>query len=238
MPAEFFFKDRSSLLAQLQQDLCAQLESTLAHSARASLFLSGGSTPVPLYKNLASLPLPWQRLHVALVDERWVPLDSAASNERMLRETLLVDAAATVQFTGMKNALSLTGNEDAEAVDRCNALYAGLPHPYSAALLGMGPDGHAASLFPHAKGLAHALRVQEHCAAIHAIESAVTGQYTQRMTMTPWSLLQCERLFLLFTGDDKRAVYENAKTIADPVALPTAVFLQQTTAPVDVYWCP
>lgn len=240
MPAEFFFSDRATLLDTLQTALTAQLRQTLERAEQATLFLSGGSSPVPLYKKLASAPLPWQRIAVALVDERWVEPAHEASNEGLLRSSLLAGAAAACAFTGMKNALSLTEGGNAQdasaAVKECNARYARLPRPWSAALLGMGLDGHAASLFAGAPELPHALNAQQYCAVIHAPRSEVTGPYTARMTMTPWALLQCEQLFLFFTGNAKHAVYEQAKVAGS--ALPVSAFLQQTTAPLSVFWCP
>jgi len=240
MPAEFFFDDRSTMLTALQAALCAGLRESLAVAEHCTLLLSGGNTPVPLYHELAGADLPWQRIEVALCDERWVDNTHEASNERMLRTTLLRKRAAACRFTGMKSAhpLGPTLNDAAAAVLDCNTRYARLPKPWSTALLGMGPDGHTASLFPDADGLQPALASNGPCAAIHARASAVTGAHLQRMTLTPRALLECHYIFLLFTGVDKRAVYEKALTTQDQTQLPVSIFLQQDSVPVHVYWCP
>jgi 6-phosphogluconolactonase len=240
MPEEFFFSDRVALFTALQAALVAKLLDTLGRAEQATLFVSGGTTPLPLYRSLAEAPLPWQRLAIALVDERWVDTADAASNERQVRAALLHGAASASSFTGMKNAFSLgtCARDAAAAVHECNARYARLPRPWSAALLGMGADGHTASLFPGAADLPQALAATTCCAALHAQQSAVTGVHTARMTLTPWSLLQCEQLFLLFTGDVKRAVYEQAKHVTHTAMLPVSIFLQQSAVPLHVYWCP
>lgn len=238
MPAEFFYTDRDALLTNLQTALCMQLQHSLDHAPRATLFLSGGNSPAPLYRALSSAPLPWERIDVALVDERWVPVSHEASNERLVRETLLRDRAAACRFTGMKVAHELEGQDASAAVAECNRAYRVLPKPWSAALLGMGPDGHTASLFPQAAGLAEALQATTSCAAIHAPAGGVAGEHTARMTMTPHALLQCDQLFLLITGRDKRLVYEKARVTKDRASMPVSVLLQQEAVPLTVFWSP
>jgi 6-phosphogluconolactonase len=238
MPEEFFYTDRAAMLANLQTALCTQLRHSLDKSPRASLFLSGGSTPAPLYQALATATLPWERIHVALVDERWVPETHEASNARLLRDTLFTGPAAACQFTGMKVAHELQGETEAAAVKACNQAYRQLPQPWSAAVLGMGADGHTASLFPHAERLQEVLEAKTLCAAVHVPAGGGAGAHTARMTLTPHALLQCEHLFLLITGRDKRLVYEKARVTQDQAALPVSVFLQQAAVPLTVFWSP
>lgn len=183
---------------------------------------------------MSSADLDWNRVHVALVDERWVETDNAASNERLLGENLLIDKAAAANLTGMKN----DHPTPFEGAVECNARYAALPSPYTICLLGMGPDGHTASLFPGAEGLDTALDSSQYCAGIRAVQSEVTGDNLERMTMTPWSILQSRRLILLFTGNDKWAVFEQASEQAASPELPIGLFIHQTKVPLEVYWAP
>lgn len=234
MISEHQFENRELMLAALYRAFVDDIEQALAQQSAATLLLSGGSTPVPLYRSLSAARLDWSRVHVALVDERWVDAYSSSSNERLLRENLLVKHAADAHFTGMKNHAA----SPFDGVQECNADYLRLPVPYSICLLGMGPDGHTASLFPGAEGLTEALAAKRHCAAIRATRSAVTGDNLERMTMTPWSLLQSRKLILLITGDDKWNIYQKARNDGATADLPVSLFLQQNEVPVDVYWAP
>lgn len=238
MPTEKFFDDRATMLAQLHEALCARLRQSLGNADAVTLFVSGGSEPVPLFRSLASAALPWERIHVALVDERWVPPTHEASNERLAHENLLKDRAAASRFTGMKTQHALHGDDERRAVAACNAAYAALPKPWSVGLLGMGPDGHTASLFPNAATLRQTLASKELCAAMHAPAGGAAGNYPERMTMTPHALMQCEQLFLLISGAHKRAIYEQARATTERETLPISVFLQQDEVPLTVFWSP
>jgi 6-phosphogluconolactonase len=238
MPEEFFYTDRAAMLSNLQTAVAAQLRHSLDKSSAVTLLLSGGGSPVPLYSALASEALPWDRIDVALVDERWVSPSHDASNERMVRRTLVRENAAACRFTGMKTAHELEGEQEQAAVAECNRAYRQLPKPWIA-LLGMGPDGHTASLFPGAAGLQDVIEAKTLCAAVHAPpDSPARNDTTSRMTLTPHALFQCERLFLLFTGRDRRVLYEKARTTQDQASLPISIFLQQQAVPLSVFWSP
>jgi 6-phosphogluconolactonase len=227
------FDNRETMFDALYQVFIEDIEAALQRQGSASLLLSGGSTPAPLYRRLSEAEVDWKKIHVALVDERWVDADNDSSNERLLAESLLVNQAAAAQFTGMKN----NAGSAFEAVAACNLDYAKLPLPHSICLLGMGPDGHTASLFPQAQGLNEALAAEQHCAPIRAHQSAVTGTLVERMTMTPWSILQSERLILLITGTDKWEVLQQAAACDDATLMPISCFIDSQT-PLEVYWAP
>ncbi len=223
------FTDRTEMIDALYQVFVEDLL-----QLPATLLLSGGSTPGPLYQKLSGAELDWSRISIALVDERWVETDHAASNERMLREKLLLDNAIQANFIGMKNG----HRSPLDGQAGCNARYARLPKPYRICLLGMGVDGHTASLFPRAEALDTALGSQQCCAAIRAIPSEVTGEFVERMTMTPWSILQSEKLILLITGEDKWQVFQQAIESGITNDLPISTFIHQAQIPLEVYWAP
>jgi 6-phosphogluconolactonase len=203
-----------------------------ADGKEVSLLLSGGTTPLPFYRKLAGAPLPWYKMRVGLVDERWVSLDHELSNELAIRMAFTKNTHARRTFMGMK-----TSARTAElGVADCNARYAQFPWPATLAILGMGSDGHTASWFPNSKGLQEALFEKRYCTAINAEANLITGPCTERMTLTLWALLQCERIALVITGDTKRQVYEKARAVPDP-KVPVSLLLA-LAAKVDVFWCP
>ncbi len=231
---EHRFDSREQMLDQLYRVVISSLQRDLDKRRSASLLLSGGSTPGPLYERLSQAELDWSHVFVALVDERWVDADHQASNERLLKQTLLQGPASACDFTAMKN----TAASPFDGEDSCNTDYSDIPRPYSLTLLGMGGDGHTASLFPHAQGLQAALESTQCCAAIEARRSSVTGDYLQRMTLTPWAILQSQKVILLITGADKWAVYQQARLQENVLETPVSLFLQQDQVDVDVYWAP
>lgn len=236
MLREKFFSDKAELLNALQAHCLSVLGDAISDLGRASFLLSGGSTPQVLYEALSESELDWANVDLALVDERWVANDHAASNEAMIRRSLLVNKAASARVIAMKNS-----HDTAQAGhQRCEAAYASLKQPYDFCLLGMGSDGHFASLFPYAQGLAAGLDLDNNalCVAISARQTAVTGNCTERMSLTLSAILRAQHIVLLISGDAKRKFYERAKLSLDPKAMPVSALLKQDKTPVTVYWAP
>ena len=233
-PIEHKYYDRAELIAALCQVFIGDLRQALAQQSAATLVLSGGSTPIPLYQRLSNADLEWNKVNIALVDERWVDPGSDASNERLLRENMLINAAVSAKLIGMKNDYRSPFKGEIQ----CNNRYTKLPSPFTICLLGMGTDGHTASLFPYAEGLPAALDSNQPCAAIRALKSDVTGDVIERMTMTPRGILQSQRLILLITGADKWEVYQQACQSEVSGKLPVSIFIHQDQVPLEIYWAP
>jgi 6-phosphogluconolactonase len=233
MPIEHFFADRPALDAALAGRCQEIMQKGLQTNGDISILLSGGTSPLPLYRTLSATPMPWTHIHPALVDERWVSPDDPASNESAIRTAFSNNPAALANFCGMytPDATAM------EAAPTCSVRYGKLPAP-AFCLLGMGNDGHTASLFPHATGLTAAFASSRWCAAIEALPSPVTGANTVRMTLTPWAILQAEQVLLLITGEEKRAVYARALEQTGYENCPVSYFLHQNIRPVEVFWCP
>jgi 6-phosphogluconolactonase len=236
MLTERLFSTRDEMIAELQQVCVNALNEAIENRGEATFMVSGGSTPEPLYKSMSQLELDWESVYVALVDERWVDFDHDKSNEAFTVKHLIQYKAAVANLVGMKN----TAETAAEGLADCEAAYQQLAQPFDITILGMGNDGHTASLFPHAQGLDAALNPEstELCTAITAIQSEVTGAFTERMTLTLAGLLRSKALFLLITGDEKLAVLRKAQAGSDVNEMPIRAVLQQDRVPVVVYWAP
>ncbi|GMG86525.1 6-phosphogluconolactonase [Biformimicrobium ophioploci] len=231
---EKFFSSREEMFSRLTDHCAEALQGGVNQRGVATLLASGGSSPRPLYQALSKRPLAWDRINVALVDERWVEADSELSNERFISENLIQHEAASAHLMGMKNsAVSVFSGEPA-----CNERYQQLPAPFDYCVLGMGEDGHTASLFPHAAGLSEALDSSLRCKAIRAHQSKVTGECVERMTMTLPAILSSRKIALVLTGDKKLAVYREALLGNDVSEMPIRSVLQQGNVRVCVYWAP
>ena len=226
MPTEHLFVDGALAAQDMARRMGVILNDAIAERGVAALALSGGRSPRPVLEALRQTPLDWDKLVVTLVDERWVAPDHADSNERLIRETLLQGDAARARFVAMKNdAADAYGGQAA-----CEAAFSGLPWPLDIVLLGMGEDGHTASLFPDAKELAQGLSTE-------ALTLAVTPPAAphQRMSMSAKAILKSRHIFLQIGGAAKRAVYDQAMGGGAVEELPIRLALCQHAVSVEVW---
>ena len=198
---------------------------------RVRLLLSGGSTPAPVYAALSKAPLDWSRVDVALDDERWLLPDDPDSNARLVRESLLQNHAARARFESITRA----GRGIDEAVNTAN-MHA--RHAADVVVLGMGEDGHTASLFPHMRGLEDAFHAPQAYVAVDASGCAGAGRWLRRISLTPTGLAPAHTRLLLIRGERKRALLERLLDGDDPVELPARIAFLTPGAPLRVLWCP
>jgi 6-phosphogluconolactonase len=221
--------DRATLVAALAQHVARRLKEDLARQDQVVLVVSGGRSPAPLFQALAVQPLAWNRVAVTLADERWVPPDHLDSNEALVRTHLLKGRAAAARLVPL-----WTGDATPEAaVPTVSAALAALPHPFSEVLLGMGEDGHLASLFPSAPELAEGLATQAPVLALHP-----TRAPQARLSLSLRALLDSRDLVLMISGPDKRVILERALGDGPVADLPVRAILRQTAVPVSIYWAP
>ena len=226
---EQHFKDRKAAAQATAEAIAAALRRRLASEDEVALVVSGGSTPVPVLLGLSAMALDWSRVHVVPSDERWVPADHEESNEHMIRGALMRNHAADARLVSLYRA----GRTPEEACDALQPTLEHLPLPMAATLLGMGTDGHFASLFPDYDGLEDALDLSnEHwCAGVRT-----AGSPHPRLSLTLPALACSDRIILLIFGDEKRQVLEDAR--AGRREYPVSALLAQNRAPLHVIWAP
>jgi 6-phosphogluconolactonase len=224
------FAEPGAAIAALAEQLLAALGAGLTERGMASLALPGGRTPLPLFKQLRDAPLDWSRVSITLTDERWVPESDAHSNAALLRGALQGSAAAGSHFFPLYDA---TPGASGAASTAWQSL-ASVPRPFDGVVLGMGEDGHFASLFPGNTGLSEAL---DTAAAPAAVMMQAPDHPQARISLNLPALLQTRRLFLLVTGQSKRDLLEAASR-ARETRWPVSALLAQRQRAVEIYWAP
>jgi len=227
------FPDATAMVSSLSDEIVARLNAAIAEHGRASMAVSGGTTPGALFDALAERDAPWDKVWITLSDERWIAPDQNGSNEHLARSRLLRGKAAAAHFVGLKNEAP---TPDA-GTSKTEAAIAVFPRPFDVMLLGMGDDGHTASLYPHAPELKAALDTKAAALvhAVHAQNAAATGD---RMTLTLRALLDSRWIVLLIKGAEKMQTYRAAEAEGDIAQMPVRAILSQSAVPVDVYWAP
>ncbi len=230
-PDECWFEDRETLAEELARSVAGDLAAAVRARGRASLVVSGGSTPTPFFEALGRQSLPWGEVEVTLADERWVAADDEASNERLVRHHLLVGEAAAARFVALKTAAATP--EDGR--DACEAALAALARPFDVVVLGMGGDGHTASLFPGTAELAAGLDPESRRLCLPVRPATAPHP---RMSLTLAALLASRRLVVHITGQSKWRVYQQALALGAADELPIRGVLDSGHAGLQVYWAP
>lgn len=222
--------DGEALAEALARAVAERLRAGLHVRGAALLAVSGGNTPRRFLRALAGQALDWSRVTVTLTDERWVPPAHERSNERLVRELLLREGAAAARLVPLY----------AEAADPESGLGAvaarvdALALPFDALVLGMGTDGHVASLFPGGDRLREALdpRGKARVLPLRAPEAD-----EPRITLTLPALTATRALYVHIEGEAKRAVFELAMA-PTPTPLPVAAVVRGAPVTPQLYWCP
>jgi len=230
--------DKKTLGESLANAITRQLLTSIETTDSASLVVSGGSTPVPVFAHLSSADIPWSKVRVTLADERWVALGHADSNESLVRDTLLVDKAGAAAFV----SLFRPDVDPEQAVASVAADLREMHTPFTAVILGMGGDGHTASLFPDAPDaelLAAMSLDNSHGVAILHPPSVSQA----RISLTRAALLQSVHRYLHITGEEKSRVLAAALEEADNGSWqlgmkPVVGLLTESPANVSVFWSP
>ena len=221
------YKSPVLLADALALNVAKQLSDAIDARGTATLVVSGGRSPVAFFQNLARQKLDWSKVVVTLADERWVPVEHADSNAGLLKRYLLQGPAAKAQFLSLYSA---TANLEL-AAEQADRLLAELP-PIDVLILGMGDDGHTASLFPNSPNLAEALAADGTRRCYPMLAPTVPHQ---RLTMSRALLASAETTVLSISGQSKLTTLSAALAGDDVAAMPIRAFLQPT---LEIYWCP
>ena len=232
-PSFVRFDDAESMTAALADEIAARLSDGVRRRDAASLVVSGGTTPGVLFDVLATRHAPWDHVFVTPTDERWVSPDDDRSNEKLVRSRLLHGEAASAHFVPLMTRHASPAEAEAE-VDRA---IGAMPRPFDVTLLGMGNDGHTASLFPGAKELPAALDLHS-SALVRAITPTNAATAGPRMSLSLRAILASRLIVVLIRGTEKMETYRLAMAGPDALEMPIRAVLHQSGTPVEVYWSP
>ena len=222
-----YYDNNSLLIQELGARIINSLKEGIKDNGTASLVVSGGSTPKTLFALLSKQDIAWEKVSITLADERCVPQEDSASNTRLIRENLLQNKAINANFI----ALYENGQSADEAAKTASDKLAKIK-TYDAMILGMGQDGHTASLFPEATNLAEALAEDAvNCMAIEPVTNPIT-----RITQTKQKILKSKFIAFHLVGKDKNDVLNLVLKDEDKTEFPSSHFIHQTTVPVEVYF--
>ena len=222
-----------SLAESLAGTLEAAIRAGIETRGRAVLALAGGGTPLPAYRRLAKAALDWSRVYLLATDERWVDHDHPASNDLAMREAFMVSSGVHV----MPLVPHPAGARPSDAPAR--ATLASLAEPFDAVLLGMGADGHFASLFPGSTALRAGLDPEgdDDALVVHPDPLPPEAPFA-RVSLSAARLLRTRRLLLAVTGDAKRDTLDEARLKLQPERLPISALLHADAAMVEIHWSP
>lgn len=226
--AHHAFSSGDTLARNLANDVAAALGRRLAADGTAGLVVSGGRTPAAFLHDLASRELDWSNVTVTLADERCVPADDPASNLRLVREAFANSPASQATIVDIDPTAT-------HAAARWSDALARIPRPFAAVVLGMGEDGHFASLFPGMPGLAPALDL---FATSYVVDGIAPVEPRARLSLTLPILLDTDLLVLHVTGDSKLETLRRASRPGNPLELPVRALLDQRRVPLEIYHAP
>lgn len=230
--SEALFADCEAMADAAAAFIAGNLLQGLTMRGRAGLIVTGGRTPGGIYDRLARTAIAWPQVTITLSDERFVLPGHPDSNEGLVRDRLLRHAAATAAF------IPLMCDEETiqTAAARADRSLSAFRWPADLTLLGMGDDGHIASLFPESPVLVNGLakRAYRRCIAVPA---GMPAPQQPRLSLTLKTLTSTRAILIVTTGKGKRGVFEAARN-GDADNLPIAHLLRRSRAPVHFFWAP
>lgn len=225
------YDDVAELAEAVAGDVGFIIESAVEARNASLLALPGGKTPVPVFDKLARAKLPWKKVTIIPTDERLVAVQDELSNARLLASSFMKAGARVVPIGGENDDVDAAGNiADARLQD--------LPWPPDLVWLGMGADGHTASIFD-GPDLQKALDAPKARRAVGVRPEPLPAEApVARVTLTRAALLSSRTLIITITGDEKRALLEQAIADGHSSRLPIGRVLAEAEQPIDIHWAP
>jgi 6-phosphogluconolactonase len=207
------------------------IESALDARGEALIAVPGGKTPLPIYAKLAEAKLNWKKVTIIPTDERLVPLTDERSNIRAIAQAFLPTGARVFPIGSDIADYRLAGNS-------ANAKLAELKFPLDLAWLGVGSDGHTASIFP-GDDLDESLNAPKGRHAVGVMPDPLPIDVpVARVTLTRSAILSARTIVIAITGDTKRKVLEQAISDGHSSRLPIGRVLAEAEQPIDIHWAP
>lgn len=216
------YSDIQSLSAGFAEFAAATLHDTLTQKPRATLVVPGGSTPRHYLPALAQCSLPWDRITVTLSDERWVDVDDPHSNENLVRQYLLAHLPVPTTFVGLKTQHT----DPFTALDDIHQRLSHIPLPPDLTVLGLGEDGHIASLFPGSQ--------PETALSRHCVATAPPIAPSLRVSLSLDLLASSDHIALVVTGDHKRRLLDRLEERLD-MKLPISWLVKLASPRITVF---
>ena len=207
------------------------IESALDARDAALVAVPGGSTPVPIFAKLTKAKMNWRKVTVIPTDDRLVPVEDDLSNAKLLARSFLPVGARVIPIATVNDDYRMAGNAaDARLQD--------LSFPPDLVWLGMGKDGHTASIFA-GPDLQDALDAPKARRAVGVMPDPLPPEApVARVTLTRSAILSARTILITITGQEKRDLLEQAIEDGHSSKLPIGRVLAEAEQPIDIHWCP
>lgn len=224
------YEDIDELAEAVAGDVGFIIESALDARGQALIALPGGKTPAPIYEKLAAMPIKWKHVTIIPTDDRLVAVDNPLSNAAMLAKAFMPKGARVLPIASENKDHKAAGNAaDARLQD--------LHWPPDLVWLGVGGDGHTASIFT-GPDLDDALNAPKARRAVGVLPDPLPAEApVARVTLTRNSILSARTLMIVLTGDDKKVMLERAIKDGPLSSLPVGRVLADAEQPIDIHWC-
>ena len=228
-PRENIFTNKAELELKLAEEISQKLNLELKNKGEATLLVSGGSTPKKLYEILSNKKIDWKNVSIGLIDERFVATNTEESNELLIKNTLLKNKAADAKFIG----LIFNINDYKENLNITISKHKPFYKSITCSILGMGSDGHTASLFPNFEEVYTDDNIYGDKMIIN---TKATSEPSKRISYTKAKILSSKHLFLYFNGKEKLDVFNSAKKNKNASIRPISAFIHQNINTLNVFY--